>query len=311
MKPLDWQEIKGNWATVMTPVNADNTIDYDRLKAEVEVILSFGVDGLYTNGTAGEFHNQTEDEFDRINGLVADLCNAAGMPFQIGVSHMSPIIPRERLRRVLSLKPSAVQIILPDWVVPNPSERVTFLEGMASVAGNIGLIVYNPPHAKCCLSPREFGELKKKVPSFVGVKVAGGDDAWYEAVRREMTGLSVFVTGHELACGIPRGAHGAYSNVAALHPRAAQEWYELMTTDIDRAVDIGNRIKGFFAEQIIPYSRKGYCNTALDKFLAAMGNWAGIGTRLRWPYQYLPEDEATRLRGPFCRAVPEFAPFLE
>jgi 4-hydroxy-tetrahydrodipicolinate synthase len=47
------------------------------------------VSGIYSNGTAGEFYNQTEDEFDQISFLLAEKCNKVQMPFQIGCSHMN------------------------------------------------------------------------------------------------------------------------------------------------------------------------------------------------------------------------------
>ena len=64
MKPLSASEIRGNWATLNTPWSADESLDLPRLAAEIDAMLGFGVDGIYSNGTAGEFHCQTEEEFD-------------------------------------------------------------------------------------------------------------------------------------------------------------------------------------------------------------------------------------------------------
>ncbi len=33
------------------------------------------VNGIYSNGTAAEFYNQTEGEFDKISQLLVDKCN--------------------------------------------------------------------------------------------------------------------------------------------------------------------------------------------------------------------------------------------
>ena len=70
------------------------------------------------------------------------------------------------------------------------------------------------------------------MPSLIGVKTAGGDDAWYASMRHHLSPLSVFVPGHLLASGIPRGAHGSYSNVACLNPAAAQRWTDQIQTDL-------------------------------------------------------------------------------
>lgn len=311
MKALRAEEIRGNWATVVLPINDDETIDFGRLREEVETIVSFGVDGLYTNGTAGEFHTQTEEEFDRIQELVAGICERAQMPFQIGVSHMSAQLSRERLRRAVGLRPSAVQVILPDWVFPQEGEDVAFLQGMAEVAGDIGLVLYNPPHAKRQLTPKRFGQLKKAVPTLVGVKVVGGDEAWYAQMREEMKGLSVFVPGHFSATGVKLGAHGAYSNVACIHPLAAQKWTDLMWEDMEAALEIEADLQRFMNERVAPLGRSGYSNSALDKLLATMGGWAPVGTRLRWPYRCFDEQKAVELREVFKKEAPFLGAFVE
>ena len=242
MKPLLHHEIRGNWATVQLPINPDDSIDLARLADAVERIFAFGVDGLYTNGTAGEFHTQREAEFDAVHDCVAQRCERANTPFQIGVSHMSAQISLDRLKRSVQYAPSAFQVILPDWVVPREDEAVDFLNRMAEAAEGIGLVLYNPPHAKRQLSPIELGRLKQRVPRLVGVKVAGGEADWYRGMREHMQGLSVFVPGHHLANGIREGAHGSYSNVCCIHPGAAQAWYDSMSESMEHAMDVERRL---------------------------------------------------------------------
>ncbi|MCB0054480.1 MAG: dihydrodipicolinate synthase family protein, partial [Caldilinea sp.] len=70
--PLTADRLHGNWATLMLPINDDDSIDYGRLGNELDALVAAGVDGLYTNGTAGEFHTQSEAEFDAIHALVAE-----------------------------------------------------------------------------------------------------------------------------------------------------------------------------------------------------------------------------------------------
>src|SRR5947199_9511096 len=84
MKPLASHEIRGTWAAVLLPIDTGERIDLHRLAEELDCLLASVVDGVYTNGTAGEFYAQTEDEFDTIHTLVAEKCERAGMPFQIG-----------------------------------------------------------------------------------------------------------------------------------------------------------------------------------------------------------------------------------
>ncbi len=308
MKTLSADEIRGNWATLLLPIGEDDAIDYEVLAEEIDILISSGVDGIYSNGTAGEFYNQTEEDFDRVSSLLAQRHGRANMPFQIGVSHMSPVISRLRLRRVVELHPGAVQVILPDWFPVTLDEAACYLRGMADEAHGIGLVLYNPPHAKRRLAPADFAELKRAVPSLVGVKVAGGDAAWFAAMR-QVADLSLFVPGHTLASGIPQGAHGAYSNVACLQPAAAQAWYRQILSDPAGALALERRIVGFLETCVVPLiTEQGFSNQAADKLLAAIGGWSRISTRLRWPYRSIPAAEVARLRPLAQQQLPEFFP---
>ena len=307
MEPLNAKQIAGNWATLILPLNADDSIDYSLLAEEIDRMLAFAVNGIYSNGTAGEFYNQTEAEFDRISELLAAKCNAAARPFQIGCSHMIPQISLERLKRAVTLQPSAVQVILPDWFPPSMKEIINFLEKMAAVAAPVGLVLYNPPHSKIKLKPEDFATIKQAGIPLVGCKVPGGDEAWYREMREHAAHLSVFIPGHHLATGISRGAHGAYSNVACLHPGVAQQWYEKIKNDRGGGLELESRIQLFMNKYIVPFiTEKKYSNQAVDKFLAAVGGWMPVSPRLRWPYNWIDSDEIMNVRAACQELLPEF-----
>lgn len=299
-------KIQGTWGTVLLPLDEQDAIDWGALDTGLDALIASGVSGVYSNGTAGEFYNQTEAEFDRISLTVAERCKAAGMPFQLGVSHMSPWISRERLRRVVDLKPLAFQVILPDWFPPVAEESVRFLTEMAEVAEGQSLVLYNPPHAKVLLDPAEFGALQRAVPTLAGIKVAGGDDDWFAAMRAQCPGLSLFVPGHVLGSSLAKGAHGSYSNVACLNPAGAMRWYRQMTSDLPAALELEGRIQRFLAEQVRPFIlEQGYSNQAVDKFMATIGGWAPMNTHLRWPYRSIPMEAVEPAREIGRKLIPE------
>src|SRR5882724_6621611 len=136
MKPLTHSELRGTWATLLLPINQDESIDFVRLAEQIDVLLGTGVQGIYTNGTAAEFYSQTEDEFDRIHHLLAESCEKAGMAFQIGANHMSAQVSLARLERTTPMKPGAFQIVLPDWYPLSDDETVMFLSRIAEVSGS-------------------------------------------------------------------------------------------------------------------------------------------------------------------------------
>ena len=299
--------IRGNWASLLLPIEADDSIEFGKLAEEIDILVAARVDGIYSNGTAGEFHNQTEEEFDRIQSLLEERCRKAGMPFVIGACQPDPAIMLDRVRRAALLHPAAIQVILPDWWPVTNEEAIDFLNRASDTANGIPLILYNPPHAKRVLSPPELGVILTNTSGVVGVKLADGGEDWYAAARRHLHGVSLFVPGHHLATGVREGvAAGSFSNVACLSPRGAQGWTERMQSDLAAALEIEQRICRFMDEHIVPFRQKfGYSNAALDKLLAAIGNWGPVGTRLRFPYRWISDSDAQRLRAAAKSELPE------
>jgi 4-hydroxy-tetrahydrodipicolinate synthase len=296
VKPFTAEELFGNWATLLLPIDTRDGIDFAALSDEIDAILLAGVNGVYSNGTAGEFHTQSEDEFDHVSALLAERCEASRLPFQIGVSHMSAQVSRERLRRAKALRPAAFQVILPDWFPLNDDEAVAFLETMASEADPIGLVLYNPPHAKRVLTPEQMAMLADRVPALIGVKVAAGDALWFARLGQALQRISVFTPGHQLGTHLPLGSRGAYSNVACLSPTKAQVWYETFRSDPAAGQQAQARLQRFFQRYITPYiTEQRYANAAVDKLLAVIGGWAPLTTRMRWPYRSIPAEDALRL----------------
>jgi 4-hydroxy-tetrahydrodipicolinate synthase len=309
MKLFNNKKIYGNWATLLLATGKDGSIDYKKLGDEIDILIASNPNGIYSNGTAGEFYTLTEKEFEKTSMLLATKCNSSRTPFQIGVSHLSPQISLQRLKRVKILKPCAVQVILPDWFPVTLEEAVIFLQKMEEAADGISLILYNPPHAKKQLNPEDWSVLKKQVPSLEGVKVFddSGSPEWYANVRKYSKGLSVFIPGHRLATGIKSGAHGAYSNVACLNPFAAQKWYNLIVKDMDAGLELENRIGLFMKKFIEPLiTVHHYPNHACDRFMEVLGGWADVGEKLRWPYKSVPHQYADEIKEEARTIIPEF-----
>jgi len=306
MKPLIADQIRGTWGTLLLPIDQGDAIDFARLADEIDYLIDSKVEGIYSNGSAGELHNQDESEFDRINTILAEKCEAAGMPFQIGASHMDPRISLGRAKRAAAYQPGAIQVILPDWVPVSDDEAGDFLERIAEAVAPVGLILYLPGHAKRSLDAETIGQLAQRVASLVGIKTLGGDKSWYQSMQRNAPDLSIFVPGHDLASATQLGAHGSYSNVACLSPRGAMRWQKMMRDDKASALELEQRIKAFMSTHIVPFrDQQGHSNTALDKLLAATGGWGSVGTRLRWPYRGVSIAEAQKL-APIARdALPE------
>lgn len=288
---------KGIWGAVLLPVASNGDIDWPALHDELDILCESDLHGIYSNGTAGEFHNQTEHEYKKITALVSEHALNAGMPFQIGISHSNARIAKQRLQHATTLKPTAVQFTLPDWWVLSEFERHEFVQGLHNSGDGTPLVLYNPPHAKQRLTLSEIASLRKSAPSLIGAKLAGGDDSWYRNRKRLLPDFSVFVPGHSVAYGRPRGAYGSYSNVACMSPNGAVKHWQQIDSDPKRAAELEARIVHFMNESIVTLaSRDGLSNVALDKLLAAIGTWGPVSEKCLWPYRSAKHSDVERLR---------------
>jgi dihydrodipicolinate synthase/N-acetylneuraminate lyase len=297
--------LSGVWGTVLLPLDDRDRIEWNRLEAQVDRLAASSLDGVYAHGTAGEFHTLAGDEFDRITAVLRAACDRHGKPFQVGASHPVAGTTIERITRARAYGPDAFQVILPDWLRLTDAECESFLRGVARAAAPAPLVLYNPPHAKTLVGPALMSRLLDSVPELIGCKIAGGDADWYAAMKDVLDACAVFVPGHTLASGVARGARGSYSNVAALSPDGAAEWFRTMRTDPAGAADLEFRIGTLFARHIAPLERQGFSAPALDKFLAVVGGWTDVGLRIRWPYESVPAERVGPARDTAREQLPE------
>ena len=69
---LTRDHMSGLYVLIITPFDKSDSLDEDRLRDNVRVLLSLGVDGIITNGANGEIHSTTEEERARIARIVVE-----------------------------------------------------------------------------------------------------------------------------------------------------------------------------------------------------------------------------------------------
>lgn len=299
--------IAGVWATVLLRLDAAGAIDLAAIARQVSAYAAAGCDGIYSGGTAAEFHTMSEDQFRAVSRATAEAAAAAGLPFQIGAAHPLAQGSLARIAFAATLLPTAIQVTLPDWTPLDFGSMRRFLAGAAEVAGPVPLVLYNPPHAKTVLAPDALAALAEEFPSIVGLKCGGGDATWYRAMAPVLARWSVFIPGHHYASGVAAGAHGAYSNMACLSPAAAVRWAQETRTDPAAALALEARIAAFMDEAVAPLLAAGHPGFTIDKALAAAGGWTDITPRLLWPYTAVSDAAIPAIRAAVRRHIPEFA----
>ncbi|MEV1001413.1 hypothetical protein [Nonomuraea sp. NPDC050202] len=80
MNALTAPDVRGVRGMILLPPAGDGAIDWEGLGAQIDALAVSGVDGIYAHGTAGASRALGENEFDRINTLLAERCEATGLP---------------------------------------------------------------------------------------------------------------------------------------------------------------------------------------------------------------------------------------
>lgn len=297
-------DIKGVWATILNRIGPDGTSDLGAIGEQVAAYAKAGVDGVYSGGTASEFHCQSEAEFQQIAVLFAQAARDNGLSFQIGAAHPLALGGLDRIAFAAGLKPMAIQVTLPDWTPLDYNSVETFIEGAVDAAAGVPLVLYNPPHAKTLLTPKQLNELSQRFPALIGLKCGGGDAPWYAAMAPVLKRLSVFIPGHFYASGVAHGAHGSYSNMVCLLPSAAVAWAQ---ADTSTARELESRIALFMKDAITPLIERGVPGFVCDKAMASAGGWANVNPRMMWPYEGATAAEITQIVVSAKTHIPEFA----
>ena len=89
MHPLTHTTLVGNWATLLLATNKNGEIDYKRMGDEIDILIASSPCGIYSNGTAGEFYTQNEEEFIKTSELLADISKSI-TSCQVSKSWRSP-----------------------------------------------------------------------------------------------------------------------------------------------------------------------------------------------------------------------------
>ncbi len=164
-----WQNLKGQWTTLVTPFTPDNRVDTEGLRSNVRHVQSLGVRGGGCTWNMGEFWSLTEAERRIVMDTVAD--EAAGH-WLIG-AHVTDTSLRESiaLAEYAQERGFDLLIIAPSYMVTKTEEQV--VDFVREVADNtdLAMMFYNSPQFGITISPQGLKQICA-IPNVVGVKEA-------------------------------------------------------------------------------------------------------------------------------------------
>ena len=167
-------------AAVLTPMNADLSVDLDRMAAHCRWLLANGCNGLAVLGTTGEANSLgISERVAVLEGLVGRGIPAAKLLPGTGTTALTDTVLLTRKAAELGCRGA---LLLPPFYYKNPSDDGLFAyfdQVIQRTGGDIGIYLYHfPQQAVVGFGVELIGRLLKAFPGVVkGVKDSSGDFA--------------------------------------------------------------------------------------------------------------------------------------
>ena len=132
------------WSALITPMNEDESINYEALECIVELQMQDGVEGFYCCGSSGEGLLLTLDERKQV---VEHVLKAVDGRVPV-ISHVGTIRTKdviELTRHAMSAGAMAVSMIPPYYYKFSMDEIISYYEDVIRAVPGVPMIVYNIP----------------------------------------------------------------------------------------------------------------------------------------------------------------------
>lgn len=186
----------GSVVTAMvTPLNAEGSIDYDRAGELADRLLESGTDGILVGGTTGESPTLTTDEKCQLFKVVKDAAAGRG-PVIAGTGNYCTADTITLTRKAEALGVDAVMLVCPYYNKP-PQEGLYRHFRDTAASTSLPVIVYNIPGRTG--RNIEVPTLLRlaEIPNVVAVKEASGDLKQFTEFARGMPAGFMFYSGDD------------------------------------------------------------------------------------------------------------------
>ncbi|ODT68860.1 MAG: dihydrodipicolinate synthase family protein [Pelagibacterium sp. SCN 63-23] len=266
---------------IVTPINADGTVNFDDLARLVDHLLDAGVHGLFALGSTGQVSYLSEEDRIAVVECVVKV-NAGRVPVIAGAMEVSSQSVIRTANKMIVAGADAIVTTAPMYTINDEAEVADHFRAIAAGI-SVPLFAYDIPvrvHKK--LSPGLLVQLGKE-GVIVGVKDSSGDDVSFRRLiaMNEAAGKPlVLFTGHEMVVDAMAliGADGAVPGVANVEAAAyVRLWNAAQAGDYAAAVKEQKFINELFEIVFVPKGRSGDA-TGVGAFKAAMAARGIIGS---------------------------------
>lgn len=189
------KKITGSIVALVTPFNADGSVDHCRLREIVEWHVQNKTDAILALGTTGETASTTLEEDIKTFETVVDQVKGR-IPVIAGSGSNSSEMQKHKSEIYTKMGAAALLCISPYYVKTN--EEGMYRHFMLSAdADSAPIILYNVPgRTGCKISPEVVRRLSKH-PNVMGIKEASGDMGYAMKIARYLSDDFVMYSGND------------------------------------------------------------------------------------------------------------------
>src|SRR6056297_2225802 len=246
--------ISGILTPNITPVDRAGRVDEDTLRQYVDWLIEKGVDGLYPNGSTGEFVRFSAEERRRIVQIVVDQ-TAGRVPILAGAAEANAKATIEACEAYGAMGVRAVAIVAPFYYRLSSEGVYAYFREIASTV-SVDVTVYNIPLFASPIDVETVIRLASECPRVVGIKDSSGDlpnmMRMIAAIRPLREDFS-FLTGWDAAL-VPMliaGADGGTNATSGVVPELTGAIYQAVQEKrIDDAIELQYQLLPLFDAMI-------------------------------------------------------------
>lgn len=281
--------IRGVISPILTPMHADESVNYEELSRQTERLIAGGVHGVFAFGTNGEGYALHPEEKERALHAVVS-CVAGRVPVFAGTGCVTTRDTVLQSVRAQAQGADVLSVITPWFAQASQEALYKHFREVAAAVPDMPIVLYNiPARTGNKLAPDTVRRLALEVENIVGVKDSSGDfenmTAYY-TLTRDLGGKAFAVLSGNDALILPllkAGGHGGIAGCANLYPRVMSSIYDhFVAGEWQAAQDAQDAIASFRA-----CFRYGNPNTVVKEAVRLLGYDVGA---CRKPFDALPAE---------------------
>jgi 4-hydroxy-tetrahydrodipicolinate synthase len=223
-------ELHGAGVALVTPFNADGTVDFDSLAQLIDYQIDSGMNYLVSLGTTGEVATLTKEERKRIWDFTVKQVNAR-LPLVAGIGGNNTAEIVEQIKNFDPAGFCAILSVSPYYNKPVQEGIYQHYKAIAE-ASPLPIILYNVPgRTGSNMTPATTIRLAKDFKNIVATKEASGNFAQFNEILRDKPQDFLLISGDDPAT-LPMmalGAVGIISVVGNAYPAQVSKLAALCT----------------------------------------------------------------------------------